>query len=230
MAKNRSQAVILVLVIAIPLIIYFTFRYTTSPVFNNIPYQYSLSEAGDTLFHTLPEASFTTTEGVTYSRDDMLGKVWVFSFFHSADTGRVGDSAFARILNAHLYKVYDNVSDIEMIKMVSITTDPVGDSLPVLKTYANSLGVDPTKWHFATASKADVIELGLNSFRMPDFKRKFRSGEPFTARSIALVDAEGKVRKYYDGTNLFQIEKKLSEDLRALLTLEYRDRLKKDKS
>ena len=37
-----------------------------------------------------------------------------------------------------------------------------------------------------------------------------------------MVDKEGFVRGYYEGTNLYDIEKVLPQDIRALLTLEYR--------
>ena len=58
---------------------------------------------------------------------------------------------------------------------------------------------------------------------MKEFMDRTRVRGPFTARAIALVDKEGMVRKYYEGTNDFAIEKQLFEDLRALLTLEYKE-------
>jgi protein SCO1/2 len=110
-----------------------------------------------------------------------------------------------------------------MVKLLSISTSPDTDSLPVLQFWSNKYGGDASKWIFARGPIDKVWEIGLGAFSMKEFMDKTRNRIPFTARAIALVDKEGRVRKYYEGTNDFGIEKQLFEDLRALLTLEYKE-------
>lgn len=206
----------LALLILIPLVIYFLFRISTRPVFHKLPYQYSINTAGDTSYHVLPAFHFTNADGQPVTRDSLMGKVVIVSFFCNSD------SNLTRILHHNLRKVYRNAENVPYIRIMSVTTAPDQDSLPVLRAYQQRLEALPNKWMFVRGAREDVVAMGHDAFRMKDFGGKFRDMQPFTASSIALVDKEGRVRKYYDGSSMYDVEKILSEDLWTLLALEYR--------
>ena len=110
-----------------------------------------------------------------------------------------------------------------MVKVLTISTSPESDSLPVLQYWADKFEGEADKWVFARGPKEAVWKIGLDAFSMKEFRERTRNRVPFTARAIALVDKDGMVRKYYEGTNDYDIEKELFSDLRALLTLEYKE-------
>jgi protein SCO1/2 len=225
MKKNQLQASIAIFVIALPVIVYFIFKGFSTAHFNNMPYQYSVSASGDTLIHTLPDFELTDQNGQPFSRKDMLGKVYIVSFFDGMEEEHVPDKKdrYNFILMPNLAKVYRNADDAPMVRLLSISTSPETDSLPVLQDWANRFEAEAPRWTFASGNRDEVFKLGLETFRMKEFMKRMRREEPFTARAIALVDKEGKVRRYYEGTNDFAIEKQLFEDLRALLTIEYEE-------
>ncbi len=225
MKRNKIQAVILLVVIAFPLFLYFFVKYSSTAHFERLPYQYSLDANGDTIFHELPEFRLQDQNGKNFGKSDMLGDVYLISFFDGAEDAHVSDKAarFNYLLMPNLKKVYDNAERAPMVKILTISTSPETDSLSVLKSWSDRYGGDESKWIFARGPLETVWTLGLNTFSLKEFMDKTRSRGPFTARAIALVDKEGKVRKYYEGTNDFSIEKQLFEDLRALLTLEYKE-------
>lgn len=225
MKKNQIQAVTLIVVVAFPLLLYFFVKYSSTAHFERLPFQYSLSAEGDTIFHKMPAFSFTDQTGKSFSQSDMLDDVYVVSFFDGMEEEHIMEKSdrYNFLLMPNLKKVYDNAAEAPMVKILSISTSPDTDSLPVLQFWSEKYGGNPSKWIFARGPIEDVWRIGLNTFSMKEFMEKTRNRGPFTARVIALVDKDGMVRKYYEGTNDFGIEKQLFEDLRALLTLEYKE-------
>lgn len=214
MDKNRFQAIVLVAIIVMPLIIFFVFKATSTAYFDSLPYQYSIKN-GDTLYHELPDFSFTDQDGDAFTDEDMRDQVYIVSFFRE---DVANEKPVTMLLFAHLEKVYDNVEKADLVKIVSLTFD----STLNLKHFSDSIGINTDRWHLAYGSRDEVFKLGLESFRLPEFKSHMRDSLTFTANSVALVDKEGKVRKYYDGVYLYDMVRVLAEDLRALLTIEYK--------
>lgn len=221
----------LIVVVAFPLLIYFMVKFGSTAHFERLPHQYSLSATGDTIYHNMPDFAFTDQEGNSFTRSDMAGDVYIVSFFDGMEEIHVTEKSdrYNFLLMPNLKKVYDNAKEAPMVKLLSISTSPETDSLPVLQFWSEKYGGDSDKWVFAKGSIEDVWNIGLNTFSMKEFMERTRNKGPFTARAIALVDKEGRVRKYYEGTNDFGIEKQLFEDLRALLTLEYKEDFSKRK-
>lgn len=225
MKKNQIQATILIVVVAFPLFLYFFVKYFSIAHFERLPFQYSLATDGDTVFHKMPDFSFTDQLGNPFTKADMAGDVYIVSFFDGTEEEHVTEKLdqYNVLLLANLKKVYNNAEDAPMVKLLTISTSPDTDSLPVLQFWSEKFGGDAERWVFAKGPIDQVWDIGLGAFSMKEFMERTRNRLPFTARAIALVDKEGNVRKYYEGTNDFAIEKQLFEDLRALLTLEYKE-------
>ena len=215
MGNNRFQAIVLVAIIVLPLAIFFLFKTTSTAYFDTLPYQYSIQN-GDTLYHELPDFSFTDQDGNPFTRDSLRDKVCLMSFFRG---DVAGEKPVTKLLFAHLEKFYENTERAKIVKVVSVTFDTTLS----LKSFSDSLQYDTDRWHFVQGSRDAVFELGLESFRLPEFKARMRDSTAFTANSVVLIDKSGKVRKYYDGIYLYDMVRVLAEDLRALLTIEYKD-------
>jgi protein SCO1/2 len=100
-----------------------------------------------------PLADFELTErsGKTFHSADMKGKVWVVSFFFSSCTGTCSR------LNAGLSEL-SRRPEAKDVTFVSITVDPVTDTLPVLQAYADRHHADPNRWLFCRADDFDYIK------------------------------------------------------------------------
>ena len=102
--------------------------------------------------------------------------------------------------------------------MLSHTCDPETDSVPQLKKYVDSLGVDTRKWIFLTGRKDSLYSMARLSYTIDDPANNVRSiDDDFLHTQFwALIDRNGDVRKIYDGLDDREV-KKLIEDARKLL-------------
>ena len=100
---------ILIVVVAFPLFIYFFVKFGSVAHFERMSFQYSLNEQGDTLYHQLPDFSFTNQLGEPFTRADMKGSVWIVSFFDGAEKEHIGEerAPYNELLLANLKKVYN---------------------------------------------------------------------------------------------------------------------------
>ena len=226
MDANKVRATIVVLLLVVPVLLYFLLKSSTTAVYNTIPFQYSISpETGDTLWHELPEFSlWNVADSSIIDKNDLLGNVWVIGFFDQKDELIEGGPRKPRpfpIMMDNLDAVYTMVKDVPSIRILLVNTATFRDSLPQIKTLADSLDLPASRYIFATGSRKDVFSLGLETFRLSAFQGHQRDSIPFTSQQVALVDKKGRVRKYYIATKMFDMEKVLLDDIRALYKLEY---------
>ncbi|MEO1450580.1 MAG: hypothetical protein AAFV07_13710 [Bacteroidota bacterium] len=222
--NNRKPltAVILFCVFLLPMLIYI-FLYTgTETVFNGVPYAYHLSTSGDTVFHRVPAFSVEPVyEETALSASDLKGYISIIGFVSLEDDSMKKTT----VLQGNLKRIYDNIIwDADPpFRFVSISW---GDSLEALQAYQARQDSDSTKWIYAMADTSTVWNIAWEAFRLEEFRGRGPAVPPFTAQTIALLDKAGRVRKTYVATDL-QEERKIQEDLIALLRLEYPEDLPK---
>jgi protein SCO1/2 len=92
------------------------------------------------------------------------------------------------------------------VELVSFTVDPDDDTPAVLSTYANLHHADPNKWLFLTGKEADIDSLMSDGFTLVVSDNRGQALQPgqflFThSTQIVLVDSQGVIRQYFDGTD-----------------------------
>lgn len=213
--SSKLTKLIIFITFVIPPLIFAFFYLGTNQVFEEFSYEYHLIDKGDTVFHTYPSFAFQDLEGNPVGPEELKGKVCLVSFF------TVHDDSFKRttVLNGNLRRVYDNIEweKDPPFRFISIN---MGDSLPDILRYEAEMGVDKKNWTILRGSQEDIYRLAMQGFVMDEFATKRPGDEPFTAQTIAMVDKEGFVRRYFVATDLGQ-ERKLQEDLIAILRLVY---------
>jgi protein SCO1/2 len=115
-----------------------------------------------------------------------------------------------------IYTAYKNEPDFQI---VSHTCNPGTDSVPVLKRYADSLGIDTKKWIFLTGRKDSLYQMARGSYLLDDPKNNvININDQFIhTQFFALIDRDGKVRgKIYDGLKANEIAQ-LKVDIGRLL-------------
>ena len=111
--------------------------------------------------------------------------------------------------------VYNEFKNTPDVKIISFTIDPKHDSVAVLKTYADKLGIAGDSWFLLQGQKEQTYQLSksfLVTMPKEDAKEQFIHDGYFL-----LIDKQKRVRGSYDGTNPKQVEQ-LIADIKTLKT------------
>lgn len=156
----------------------------------------------------VPPFSLTDQNGHTITNADVQGKVYVADFFYASCRSS------CPMLTEHLGKVQASINKSAPFRILSYSVDPVHDSVPVLKAYAEKNHAIDSIWHFLTGPRDSIYRLGiegyLQSVLQSDTSRTVNHSE-----KLILVDKQGNIRGFYDGLNENDIQS-LIEDINYL--------------
>lgn len=155
---------------------------------------------------------FINQDGQPVTQEIVKGKVFVAAYFFTTCKG------ICPRMNYNLKTVYEELKAEPDFLLLSHTCDPETDSVPQLKKYVDSLGVDTRKWIFLTGRKDSLYSMARLSYTIDDPANNVKSiDDDFLHTQFwALIDRNGDVRKIYDGLDDREV-KKLIEDTRKLL-------------
>ncbi len=157
--------------------------------------------------------SFTNQDNVAVTEKDILGKVAVVEYFFTTCKG------ICPRMNQNMKGIYNEFKSEPEFVILSHSCDPERDSVPRLKQYSDSLGVDTKKWIFLTGKKDSLYYAARNSYLLDDPKNSLEKIEDqfIHTQFFALIDKDGQVRgQIYDGLKQDELEK-LSIDIKKLL-------------
>ncbi|WP_382303438.1 SCO family protein [Haoranjiania flava] len=152
--------------------------------------------------------SFTNQDGKAFTDNDMKNKVTVVEYFFTTCQG------ICPKLNTNMKKVYERFRGNPEVQFVSHTCMPENDSVPVLKRYADSLGVDTRQWVFLTGRKDSLYQMARTSYLLDDPANNVKgiNDEFIHTQFWALVDKNGKVRsQIFDGLKKKDVNKIVAE-------------------
>ncbi len=144
------------------------------------------------------------------------GKVYVANYFFTTCKG------ICPRMNANLdsiYQQYENDSDFAII---SHTSMPETDSVPLLKAYETKMiGIDPrfaAKWYFVTGTKDSLYRMAKVSYLLDNEKNDTLNIQDqfIHTQFLALIDKDRQVRGIYDGLKDDELQE-LSKDIAKLL-------------
>ena len=160
----------------------------------------------DTISLVQPFA-FINQDGQKVTNQDVAGKVYVASYFFTTCPG------ICPKMTNNMRKVYDEFRNEKDFKILSHTCQPEVDSVPLLKRYADSLGVNTSQWMFLTGRKDSLYNMARVSYTIDDPVNNLQSIEDdfLHTQFLALVNREGKVKKVYDGLRESEVESMISE-------------------
>ena len=160
----------------------------------------------DTVFATVPRFRLVNQAGQVITNQTFAGRAYVADFFFATCPG------ICPKMQGELLKVYTKYARDPRVVFLSHTIDPAHDTIPVLKDYAQRLGVtEAARWHFATTgahgeptAKDTVFQLAKAYFTaaLPD---KQAPGGFAHNGTFALVDDQGHIRGLYDSLNAKEV-------------------------
>jgi protein SCO1/2 len=160
--------------------------------------------------------SLTNQLGQAVTRSDVLGRPWVADFIFTRCSGP------CPLLTFQMKRLSDSLGVSSPVRFVSFSVDPERDTAEELKRYAEVYGADHARWHFLTGERRTISDLANRSFHLavgePAATVLDSSGVYDIPHSLrfALVDAQGAIRGYYDGTDEAALAR-LHKDIALLL-------------
>jgi len=162
-------------------------------------------------YHTIADFSFTNQNGKTITQKDYEGKIYVADFFFTTC------GSICPIMTTNMIDVQKAFANNPKVMILSHTVTPEIDSVPVLKKYAVEKGVIDSKWNLVTGDKKDIYSMARKSYLAVKLGKPEELYDMVHTENFVLVDAERRVRGFYDGTKKEEV-KKLIEDINWLLT------------
>lgn len=162
-------------------------------------------------YHTIADFSFTNQNGKTITQKDYEGKIYVADFFFTTC------GSICPIMTTNMIDIQKAFANNPKVMILSHTVTPEIDSVPVLKKYAVEKGVIDSKWNLVTGDKKDIYSMARKSYLAVKLGKPEELYDMVHTENFVLVDAERRVRGFYDGTKKEEV-KKLIEDINWLLT------------
>jgi protein SCO1 len=157
----------------------------------------------------LPGFVLTNRDGREVLLDQLLGRPWVANFIFTRCPGPCPKlSGKMRELGARLPAG---------VRRVSFSVDPEHDRPEVLESYARRYEAPP-EWLFLTGTQQSLYDLLRTGFKVHverNADEAAPAGPILHSTRLVLVDAEGRVRGYYDAFDPEAVEQ-LIRDLKGL--------------
>lgn len=165
----------------------------------------------DSVYHTIPDFTFVSQYGDTVTAATVNGKIYVADFFFTTCP------TICPKMKTQLKRVYERFKDNPNILLLSHTIDPAHDSVPVLKEFAQELGVTGKNWLFVTGDREKIYDIGENSYMVTAQEDASAPGGVVHSGAFILVDKDRHIRGIYDGTTEVGVDK-LMTDMDRLLS------------
>lgn len=160
-------------------------------------------------YHTIADFSFTNQNGKTITQKDYEGKIYVADFFFTTC------QTICPVMTTNMVEVQKAIINNPKVMLLSHSVLPDIDSVPVLKKYAIEKGVIDSKWNLVTGDKKDIYGIARKSYLAVKTGKPEELYDMVHTENFILVDAERRVRGFYDGTKKEDI-KRLIEDINWL--------------
>ena len=158
--------------------------------------------------HRISDFKLINHLGDTISKADVEGQILVVDFFFTRC------ATICPVMSSNLQLLHDVLP--EGVRILSHSVTPVADSVSVLKSYAEKHSADASKWWFMTGDKTEVYNLARKSYFSCLDEGDGGYQDFVHTENVVLVDAQGRLRGFYDGTLSNEISQ-LYQDIQALL-------------
>jgi protein SCO1/2 len=204
---NKSKILIVFIAFIMPLAFYGYFewkKHQTGFRIEELPF---LSQ------QPIPDFTFTSQEGRSFNRSELNGKIVVADYFFTSCPG------ICKQMSGQMKRVEAFFSTSAKFKsdwlILSFTVDPETDTPATMVQYASNIGVKTGKWKFLTGTKDSLYHLATQFFKLPAIDLGTASApEPFVhSERFVLLDKEGFIRGYYDGTDTLSVNKLMNDAL-----------------
>jgi len=159
--------------------------------------------------HRIADFELVNQMGQAYRLDDLAGKIYVADFFFTTCP------TICKDMVKHMYLVQEAFEDDAEIHLVSHTVYPEQDSVSVMFEYGQTFGVNPEQWTLLTGEKKVIYDLARKSYFAVTTEGNGGETDFIHTENFVLVDKEKRLRGFYDGTDLNDVQR-LIKDIHVL--------------
>lgn len=156
-------------------------------------------------YHTISEFSLTNQNGKTVTQEDYNGKIYVADFFFTTCL------TICPIMTDHMVEIQNRLKDDSEIMLLSHSVTPEIDSVEQLKKYALKKGVNDSIWNLVTGEKKEIYNLARKSYLAVKEDGNGDEYDMIHTENFILVDKKKRIRGFYDGTKIEDIEQLLKD-------------------
>lgn len=199
---NKKAILALVLAALIPLISYLLVRYYSERAVKMPPRYFHDSVAViekngrtsyDTIWHRVKNISFINQLGQPVSLYDIKGKVIVLDFFFTRCPVTCPNMTKAM---KRLQDSFTKKNDTSFVQFISISVDPIHDSVTQLRKFADRFSINPDNWWVVTGNKKEIYDFAFQEIKAPMADAEVDTGFLHTDRFF-LLDREKIIRGWY---------------------------------
>ena len=160
--------------------------------------------------HRILDFNLVNHLGDTVTLADVQGQILVVDFFFTRC------ATICPLMTKNLQRIHDRLGADAPVQLMSHSVTPVADSVSVLSAYADKHGADPDLWWFLTGEKSEIYTLARKSYFSCLDEGDGGFQDFVHTENIVLVDDQGRLRGFYDGTDSKAMSQ-LFSDLEFLL-------------
>ena len=157
----------------------------------------------DTVYQTIPAFKFVNQYGDIITDKSLDGKIYVADFFFTTCP------SICPVMHRNMLNVYKEFKDDANFRIISHTIDPKYDTVPVLKRYADKLGIAGNSWWLLHGEKGDTY--GIAKSYLQTVSEKNPKGEYIHDGFFILIDKQKRIRGTYEGTDAAEVTKMIGD-------------------
>lgn len=161
----------------------------------------------------IPTFSFVNQDSQRVTNQTFEDKAYVADFFFTSCP------TICPIMTRNMLKIYQQFEGNDRLLMLSHTIDPGRDSVEQLRQYADNIGVSADKWHFVTGEKDSLYAIADDYFNVVVEDPTLPGGFDHSGR-LVLIDPQGHIRAYCNGTNDQEVAAFINDIQRLLHEME----------
>ncbi len=147
---------------------------------------------GDTIYHTISEFNYLNQDSAIITKATFADKIYVADlFFTSCPT-------ICPKVTAQMLRLQEEFSQDTRVNFLSLSVDYRKDSVPILKRYADKVGINGERWHLVQLQKDQIERVANEYFGVAYEDASIPGGFDHSGR-LMLIDKEGRIRAYCDG-------------------------------
>ena len=160
-------------------------------------------------YHKISDFNLLNQNGIEVSHNNYDNKIYVADFFFTTCP------SICPIMTGNMVYLQNEIKNDD-IMFASFSVTPEIDSVEVLKKYALEKGVNDKRWNLMTGDRKEIYNLARKSYLVVKDNPEAGSHDMIHTENFVLVDKERRIRGFYDGTNIEDMSKIIS-DIKILL-------------
>ncbi len=155
---------------------------------------------GDTIYHTVPNFSFTNQYGETVTNKTFADKAYIVDYFFTSCP-----TICPKVKQQQL-RLYDKYKNHPKLSFLSVSIDTKYDTVERLANFSKRLEIEKGNWHFVTGDKDEIYE-NANGFFHVAIENEDAPGGYDHDGKLVLIDKEGHIRGFCDGLFKDQVDR-----------------------